>query len=172
MEGQNEVQKIKTQGSNGENNEESPTKFNCRGLRYPATVLELKQLLIANNPDVVFLCEIKMHSNNFTCIQNQCRMAECLAVSSEGHSGGLAMLWKDGVNVTIQNYSSHHIDSLVRMESHNNIRFTGFYGHADLNLRSRPWDILRIVRISVREDWILGGDFNAVTYKAQKERTN
>ncbi|MBA0843500.1 hypothetical protein Goarm_000683, partial [Gossypium armourianum] len=33
-----------------------------------------------------------------------------------GHSGGLAMLWKDGVNVTIQNYSSHHIDSLVHME--------------------------------------------------------
>ncbi|MBA0699135.1 hypothetical protein Goari_000795, partial [Gossypium aridum] len=66
------------------------------------------------------------------------------AIKYEGHSGGLAMLWKDGVNVTIQNYSSHHIDSLVRMESHNNIRFTGFYGHANPNLRSRPWDILRM----------------------------
>ncbi|MBA0672225.1 hypothetical protein Goklo_024626 [Gossypium klotzschianum] len=93
-------------------------------------------------------------------------------INSEGHSGGLAMLWKDGVNLTIQNYSSHHIDSLVCMESHNNIRFMGFYGHADPNLRSRPWDILRMVRISVREDWIVGGDFNAMTYEAEKEGTN
>ncbi|PPD95333.1 hypothetical protein GOBAR_DD07639 [Gossypium barbadense] len=100
------------------------------------------------------------------------KMAGCLVVSSESHSGGLAMLWKDGVNVTIQNYSSHHFDSLVCMESYNNIRFMGFYGHADPNIRSRPWDILRMVRISVREDWIVGGDFNAMTYEAEKEGTN
>ncbi|PPR86048.1 hypothetical protein GOBAR_AA34639 [Gossypium barbadense] len=110
-----------------------------------------------------------MYSNNFTRVRNLCRMSSCLAVSSEGCCGGLAMLWKDGVDVSIQNYSSHHMDSLVRMESHNSFRFIGFYGHADLNLRSRSREIFRTVGSSVREDWIVGGYFNAIINEAKKE---
>lgn len=93
-----------------------------------------------------------MHSNNFTRIQNMCRIAGCLVVSSEGRNGGLAMMWKDGVDVSIQNYFIHHIDSIVCMECYNNIRFTGLYGHANSNLRSWSWDILRMVGKLVRED--------------------
>ncbi|MBA0736620.1 hypothetical protein Gogos_010155 [Gossypium gossypioides] len=66
-------------------------------------------------------------------------MAGCLTVSSERRNEGLAMLWKDGVHVSIQNYSNHHIDSLI-------------------------------LGRSVREDWIVGGDFNAIIDEAEKER--
>lgn len=111
--------------------------WNCRGLGNPAIVRELKQLIVDNNPDIVFLCEIKMHSNNFSYIRNICRIAGSLVVNSEGRSGGLAILWKDGVDVSIQKYFKHQMDLLVRMENHNNTRFTGFYGHADPNLRER-----------------------------------
>ncbi|KAA3461960.1 reverse transcriptase [Gossypium australe] len=73
---------------------------------------------------MVFLCEMKMHANNLTHIQNLCRIG-CLAVSSKGRSGGLAMMW-----------------------------FMGFYGHEDPNIRNRSWDILKRVGRFVREDWI------------------
>ncbi|KAA3477279.1 expansin-A1-like [Gossypium australe] len=89
-----------------------------------------------------------MHYNNFTHVRNLYRMSGCLAVSLEGRRGGLAMLWKEGVDVSIQNYSSHYIDSL----SQNSIRFTRFYSHVYPNLRSRSWDILRIMRSMVKED--------------------
>ncbi|PPD68779.1 hypothetical protein GOBAR_DD34342 [Gossypium barbadense] len=71
-------------------------------------------------------------------------MSGCLAISSEGRCRGLVILWKDGIDVSIQNYSSHHMDSPVRMESHNNIR----------------------------KDWIVGGDFNAIINEVQKEESH
>ncbi|KAK8356477.1 hypothetical protein V6Z12_A05G356000 [Gossypium hirsutum] len=127
--------------------------WNCRGLGNPAKLRELKQLLAANNPDLIFLSE----TNNG------------LAVNSEGQSGGLALMWRDGMNFSIQNYSKHHIDSLVKLENNKNIKVTGFYGHANPNLRSSSWDILQRVGESVREEWIVGGDFNAILNDAEKE---
>ncbi|MBA0598014.1 hypothetical protein Gorai_007794, partial [Gossypium raimondii] len=73
--------------------------WNCRGLGNPMTVRELKQLIIANNPDIVFLCETKMLSKNFTRIRNICRLDGCLAISSVGYSKGLVMLWKNDIDV-------------------------------------------------------------------------
>ncbi|PPR87553.1 hypothetical protein GOBAR_AA33151 [Gossypium barbadense] len=143
--------------------------WNCRGLGSPAKLWELKQLLVANNPDLIFISETKMSANDFHRVQNKCRVQNGLAVNSEGRSGGLALMWRDGMNVSVQNYSKHHIDSMVKLENNKEIRVTGFYGHANLTLRSSSWDILRRVGDSVREEWIVGGDFNAILNDAEKE---
>ncbi|TYH38271.1 hypothetical protein ES332_D12G099000v1, partial [Gossypium tomentosum] len=103
---------------------------NCRGVGNPATVRELKQLLVANDPDIVFLCETKIHSNAFSRIRSTCRKEGCLAVCSEGRSGGLALMWREGVRVT----------------DGENLRFTGFYGQVDPRLRQHAWDMLRRVK--------------------------
>ncbi|KAG8482422.1 hypothetical protein CXB51_024366 [Gossypium anomalum] len=120
--------------------------WNCRGLGNPKTVQELKKLLVATNLDVIFICETKLHSNSLSYVHNLCRMEGCLAVSSKGRSRGLELMWKD--EVVFQNYSNHHIDSLVSMGENKKIHFTGFYGHTDPNLRKRSWEILR--RVGVR----------------------
>ncbi|TYJ37050.1 hypothetical protein E1A91_A05G349500v1, partial [Gossypium mustelinum] len=143
--------------------------WNCRGAGNLATVRELKQLLAANVPDIVFLCETKIHSNGFHRIRTICRMEGCLAVDSEGKSGGLALLWKEGVNVSVQNYSKFHIDSLVSMDDGEKFRFTSFYGQTDPSLRQQSWDMLRRVKSMVNEGWIMGGDFNAILNNSEKE---
>ncbi|PPD79155.1 hypothetical protein GOBAR_DD23915 [Gossypium barbadense] len=99
----------------------------------------------------------------------QNRMEGCLAVSSEGKSGGMALMWRDGVGVTIQNYSKYHIDSVVCMEDGEKFRFTGFYGQTESSLRNQAWDMLRRVKSKVNEGWIVGGDFNAILNDAEKE---
>ncbi|MBA0556227.1 hypothetical protein Golob_026343, partial [Gossypium lobatum] len=108
--GKMKCKRKRMKGSNGENNEESPTRQVRRKLA-----------------DSLSPCKAVV----------EYQMAGCLAVNSEGQSGGLALLWKDRVDVSIQNYSRHHMDLLVRMENHNSTRFTGFYGHEDPNLRER-----------------------------------
>ncbi|KAK8305753.1 hypothetical protein V6Z11_D03G082300 [Gossypium hirsutum] len=65
----------------------------------------------------------------------------------------------EGVDVSIQSYSKHHIDSIIRFENHNNIRVTGFYEHANPNLRSSSWEMLRRV----------GGDFNTTLNEVEKD---
>ncbi|KAK8292157.1 hypothetical protein V6Z12_D06G104300 [Gossypium hirsutum] len=110
-----------------------------------------------------------MSATNFRRVQNNCRLQNGLTVNSEGRSGGLALMWRDGMNVSIQNYSKHHIDSMVRLENNKIIRVTGFYGHANPNRRRSSWDILRRVGESVKEEWVIGGDFNAILNDAEKE---
>ncbi|KAG8472680.1 hypothetical protein CXB51_034614 [Gossypium anomalum] len=48
--------------------------WNCRGVGNLATFRKLKQLLIANILDIIFLCETKIHSNGFHHIRTMCRM--------------------------------------------------------------------------------------------------
>ncbi|PPD99239.1 hypothetical protein GOBAR_DD03731 [Gossypium barbadense] len=69
-------------------------------------------------------------------------MEGCLAVSSEGKSGGLALMW----------------------------RFTGFYGQTDPNLRQLSWDMLRRVKSTINEGWIMGGNFNTILNNSEKDR--
>ncbi|KAK8283598.1 hypothetical protein V6Z12_D08G105400 [Gossypium hirsutum] len=143
--------------------------WNCRGVGNPATVRELKQLLIANVPNIVFLCETKIYSNEFSRIRSTCRMEGCLAVSSEGKSGGLALFWREGISVMVQNYSKFHIDSLVKMDNGELFQFTGVYGHTNPTLQHQLWDMLKRVKSKVNERWIVGGDSNAILNSSEKE---
>ncbi|XP_052478341.1 uncharacterized protein LOC128033889 [Gossypium raimondii] len=59
-------------------------------------VCELKQLLVVNDPEVIFLRETKVHTKKFISIHSKCRMDGCLAVNAIGKSGGLVMMWKEG----------------------------------------------------------------------------
>ncbi|KAK8356489.1 hypothetical protein V6Z12_A05G357100 [Gossypium hirsutum] len=135
----------------------------------PAKIRELKQLIRAHNPDIIFLSETKMNGNDFRRVQNKCRLQNGLTVNSEGQSGGLALMWKEWINVSIQSFSKHHIDSIVNLENNKIMRVMGFYGHANLSLRHSSWDILRRVGDSVRDDWVVGGDFNLILNDAEKE---
>ncbi|KAK5819977.1 hypothetical protein PVK06_025017 [Gossypium arboreum] len=92
-----------------------------------------------------------------------------LAVSAEGQSDGLTLLWKKDLDVSMQTYSKHHIDSLVHMENNSNMRFTKFYGHANPNMRNSSWEMLRRAGNSVQEDWVVGGDFNIILNNDDKE---
>ncbi|KAB1671553.1 hypothetical protein [Gossypium barbadense] len=143
--------------------------WNCRGIGNPATVRELKQMLVANDPDIVFLCETKINANKFSSVRSRCKMEGCLAVNANGKSGGLVMMWKESNKVEVQTYSNNHINSIIKLENDNLIRFTGFYGNAKPNKRQCSWNMLRRVGQSVTEKWIIGGDFNAILDNAEKE---
>ncbi|KAA3470679.1 reverse transcriptase [Gossypium australe] len=96
-------------------------------------------------------------------------MNGCLAVDAKGKSGGLAFLWKDGAKVTIQSYSKYHGDASIGMEDGMKVRFIGFYGHTDSIEKKQAWDMLRRIKNTVREGWMVGGDFNAILNANENE---
>ncbi|KAK5812333.1 hypothetical protein PVK06_027762 [Gossypium arboreum] len=68
------------------------------------------------------------------------RMEGCLAVSSEGKSGRLALMWREGMS-----------------------------GQTDPCLRQQSWDMLRKVKSTINKEWIVGGNFNAILNDSEKE---
>ncbi|KAG8489455.1 hypothetical protein CXB51_017838 [Gossypium anomalum] len=167
-------------GLNGDNTDKSPSKIMRRRFldngpaTSPANSNEDPLLQLSWNwkpydssnfslqmTDIIFICETKIQANKFSLIRSKYRMEGCFAVNANGKSGGL---------VKIINYSSNHIDSMIHLENDNPIGFMGFYGNADPNKRKCSWDRLRRVGKSVKEKWIIRGDFNVILNNAEKER--
>lgn len=91
-------------------------------------------------------------------------------VDCRGKSGGLALLWKESVEVFLKSYSKGHIDCVIK-EKGNVWRFTGFYGQPQSYLRHFSWDLLRRIKgLNELRDlpWLVGGDFNEICYDTEK----
>jgi hypothetical protein len=76
--------------------------------------------------------ETKIAAKRVENLQNQIGFAGCYAIDSDGLSGGVGLFWSTEVEVEIKNYSSCHIDCIVKMRN-KQWRFTGFYGAPELN---------------------------------------
>ena len=63
----------------------------------------------------------------------------CFTVSNDegGGGGGLALLWKTGLDVWVDSFSKYHIDFIVHGGSENAWRSTGFYGDPDTSRQNK-----------------------------------
>ena len=57
--------------------------------------------------------ETKSNRDWMRKVQDRCELKCGLIVPSNGKSGGLAMLWKEGIKVEVQTFSQTHINALV-----------------------------------------------------------
>lgn len=98
-------------------------------------------------------------------------MLNCEAVFSEEQSGGLALFWKDEIQVTFLSKSKHHIDVEILENDGSGVRWrlTSFYGHPSMNERHQTWDLLRDLRDQSSLPWVVIGDFNQLLYNSEKE---
>lgn len=107
--------------------------WNCRGLKNPTIVSELRQLITASVIDIIFLSETKLRVCDFDKIRRSYNMTSCFVVDAIRHKGGLAMMWTDDCYVDVQRFSLNHVDVLVKTKDMDHMRFTGFYGFSELN---------------------------------------
>ena len=78
--------------------------WNCRGLGNLEAVLALHNLVKTQEPKVLFLMETKLDSKKMEGIRVKLRFKFCFSVPSLGRSGGLALLWNDPFELSIQNF--------------------------------------------------------------------
>lgn len=69
----------------------------------------------------MFLLETKLHQNKIQTLGIKLGMDGAFEVDYVGRSGGLALLWRSDVDVTIQNYSRKHINVMVTNSSMNSL---------------------------------------------------
>ncbi|KAK9988296.1 hypothetical protein SO802_028535 [Lithocarpus litseifolius] len=102
-------------------------------------------------------------------IQNDLHYHSMLVVSSEGRSGGLAMLWKDETNLHIQTYSPNHIDAFIFDNRNSPWRLTGFYGRPEEHRRNETWRLLRHLSSRFSVPWLCVGDYNEILVLKEKQ---
>ena len=143
--------------------------WNCRGMGSALAVRTLTDEVRSKDPLLVFLIETKIGESKMKGIRNKLEYTQGITVPSDGRSGGLAMMWKEGSDIRLRSYSNSHID----VEVHESLtpipwRATGFYGHLDAGKRFISWQFLEFLKNQYTMPWIVFGDFNEITQSDEK----
>jgi exonuclease III len=137
--------------------------WNCRGLGNPRAVRDLRQLVKAKRPVLVFVMETKLCNKNVDYLRIKFGFDHVFKVDSVGRSGGLLLMWKEDIRVVIQNYSRRHINAVISMGPGGfEWKFTGFYGHPEVARRKESWALMRHLAIFNPIPWLCVGDFNEI----------
>ena len=65
-------------------------------------VQALKRAIKREDPSLVFLMETKLEVDEMKRVQHEIGMVQGIAVPSVGKSGGLALLWKSDMKVSVK----------------------------------------------------------------------
>ena len=90
------------------------------------------------------------------------------SVPSGHRGGGLVLLWKDDIRVSVEDSSKYCIDTLVEKNTPQEWRFTGFYGEPVTHRRSEAWIKLRTLNDKPHIPWLCEVDFNEITRQEEK----
>ena len=73
--------------------------WNCRELENRRAVEVFAELVRKKAPTILFLIETKLTDREIKSIKTEVGFYGMLAISSNEHRGGLALLWREGVTV-------------------------------------------------------------------------
>ena len=118
---------------------------------------------------LVFLAKTKANQKRIKGLQRKLGLTQGISMKSDGRSGGLAMLWKEGFDVRLKSCSNTHIDVVVcEGNGAQQLRATGFYGHPDSGMRPISWKLLDSLKRQCHMPWIVFGDFNKILNSDEK----
>nr|XP_023917061.1 uncharacterized protein LOC112028598 [Quercus suber] len=147
----------------------SAISWNCRGLGNPLTVKALQKVVLEKDPTLVFLMETKFDVTEMDGVKQKIERQQGLVVPSVRRAGGLALLWKNSLQVDILSYSPGHIDAIVSEEQGlKKWRFTRFYGHPETRKRGESWTLLENLSSRNQLPWVCMGDFNEILFAKEK----
>ncbi|XP_074297839.1 uncharacterized protein LOC141628625 [Silene latifolia] len=147
--------------------------YNCRGLGNDPAVVRLRGLLQRENADMVILMETKLSGEEMRKVIVRLGGYEEVGTDSIGRSAGVALLWKEGVEVDVISTSAHHLDVFVKGLFGVDVwRLTGFYGWARHEDKWRSWQLLRELHTMSNLPWVVIGDFNEILFEHEKSGGN
>lgn len=143
--------------------------WNCRGLGNAQAVRGLLRCQKSEQADILFLSETKLDKKRMESFKFKLGLGNLVVVASEGQGGGLAVLWRKGINIVVRDSSKNYIDMDIIEDGGYIWRFTGIYGEPKTELKHRTWTIMRNLKLTRNLPWLCAGDFNEVLYQHEKE---
>ncbi|XP_030478269.1 uncharacterized protein LOC115695336 [Cannabis sativa] len=143
--------------------------WNARGLGNPTAFRHLKLLVRQLSPQVLFLMETRLGSYSISKFRHSLQFNNGLESPRVGLSGGLMLLWKDNINVSLNVFGPTYFDSFLSIDDGPTFHFTAFYGAPAASNRSSSWTLLqRLNDIAPTMPWLVTGDFNEILSQSDK----
>ena len=142
--------------------------LNCRGLGNGPAIRGLLDFQKKEDPDVLFLSETKMDEGRLEWLRWKLGLMNMVVKNCEGQSGGLALFWRNSVNLAAGLKSRYHIDATITQPDGLQWRFTGIYGEPRAEKREATWKLLRTIKHHSKLPWICAGDFNEILLACEK----
>lgn len=146
--------------------------WNCRGLGSPRAENALKGVIRIENPHFVFLCETKLRGKEWESIKRKLNFNNFLSVDCSGvgrhRSGGLAMFWKEDIDLKLLSSSLNHMDFTVLNADGSQWRLTGIYGHPEEERKPNTWRLMEHLKGANPLPWLCFGDFNCILAHDEK----
>jgi len=146
--------------------------WNIRGLNGRSKQKMLRDLIIAENPDVLMIQETKCTSEDIERMLPYCwRQGKAVSIDATGTAGGLAILWNTNM-VTLENFYTTRWSitaeyRLIGSDRPGNL--TNVYGPATPGDKKAFLSSLRhLSSLNTLERWTLGGDFNIIRSLGEK----
>ena len=143
--------------------------WNCWGLGNQRAINVLFHLVREKAPKVLFFMETKWTVEEMRSIQEDLPYRCMLAVPCTQRRSGLALLWKEEVNLNIQTYSPHHIDALIPNDEQHLWRLTGFYGWPEESQKKESWQPLKHLHTRLSVPWLCWGNFNEILTSSENQ---
>ena len=90
-------------------------------------------------------------------------------IEVECFSGGIWLIWREVVAISIIRNDRQFIHLVVSAPNHNNFLFTAVYGSPNFRGRQTLWSNLRGLDIDNVVPWLVTGDFNAFLSRDEKK---
>jgi hypothetical protein len=117
-----------------------------------------------------FLMETKVRQKKMEKIRSKLGFRNCFTVDCIGRSEGLALLWREDLELEIQNYSRRHINVIVTpRRGGERWKMTGFYRNLEPHKRHESWALLHHLAGLNPKPWVCFRDFNEVTDRGEKK---
>ncbi|XP_075645287.1 uncharacterized protein LOC142616293 [Castanea sativa] len=132
------------------------------------TEKELEVLIRAKDPSIVFLAKTWADETRLKDIQQSIKFDNLFFIERHSRAGGLALYWKNSLDLHIDSFSKYHIDSIINKGNDEAWHFTGFYREPVTNRRSEAWNRLKQLNSRIKLPWLCAGDFNELTRASEK----
>ncbi|KAJ4851481.1 hypothetical protein Tsubulata_031154 [Turnera subulata] len=127
----------------------------------------LKLYVQRYKPSIVVIVEPRISGRSADRVIRRLRFRRSHRIEARGFSGGIWILWReDLVSVQILACHAQFIHIKITDDRHSFL-FTAVYGSPQAAPRRALWQNLGVLAPTIREPWLIAGDFNAILDAAE-----